>query len=484
MKISLRFTDQIRAVSRRQAAAAATTLVAALMAAPLWAEQASAPNIIYIVADDLGYADTGYQGSTIPTPSLDDLAASGAELTNFYVQPMCSPTRAALMTGRYPLRYGMQTGVIPGAGTYGVPLDEYMLPQMLHDAGYQTAMVGKWHLGHADAAMWPKRRGFDSFYGATVGEIDHFTHESHGVPDWYRDNTPVVEEGYDNILFGDEAVKVIAGHDPAKPLFLYLAFTAPHTPYQAPQDVLDRFPDIKDPNLQAYTAMVAVVDDQVGRVVKALDAAGMRDNTLILFHSDNGGVVNALFAGDTKVDGGLPASNAPLRDGKGTLYEGGTKVAALANWPNHVQPGKHDGLIHVVDMLPTLADVAGASTAKSLPLDGTDVWPVIATGAASPRSEIVYNVDPLMGAVRDGDWKLVWKAALPPKVELFDLAKDPGEADDLAAQFPEKVAALQSRIVALAAEMAPPQLILEAIRLTFYAPPVSGDPSVLFGQGD
>ena len=230
--------------------------------------------------------------------------------------------------------------------------------------------------------------------------------------------------------------------------------------------------------------MVAVVDDQVGRVVKALDAAGMRDNTLILFHSDNGGVVNALFAGDTKVDGGLPASNAPLRDGKGTLYEGGTKVAALANWPNHVQPGKHDGLIHVVDMLPTLADVAGASTAKSLPLDGTDVWPVIATGAASPRSEIVYNVDPLMGAVRDGDWKLVWKAALPPKVELFDLAKDPGEADDLAAQFPEKVAALQSRIVALAAEMAPPQLILEAIRLTFYAPPVSGDPSVLFGQGD
>lgn len=151
-------------------------------------------------------------------------------------------------------------------------------------------------------------------------------------------------------------------------------FTAPHTPYQAPQDVLDRFLTSKDPNLQAYTAMVAVVDDQVSRVVKALDAAGMRDNTLILFHSDNGGVVNALFAGDTKVDGGLPASNAPLRDGKGTLYEGGTKVAALANWPNHVQPGKHDGLIHVVDMLPTLADVAGASTAKSLPLDGTDVF--------------------------------------------------------------------------------------------------------------
>ena len=150
----------------------------ALGVAQAAAQDAPRPNIVYIVADDLGYADTGYQGSSIPTPSLDELAKTGAELTNFYVQPMCTPTRAALMTGRYPLRYGLQIGVIPGAGTYGVPLDEYMLPQMLKDAGYQTAMVGKWHLGHADANMWPMQRGFESFYGATVGEIDHFTHES------------------------------------------------------------------------------------------------------------------------------------------------------------------------------------------------------------------------------------------------------------------------------------------------------------------
>ncbi len=448
------------------------------------AEEAPRPNIIYIVADDLGYADTGYMGGAIPTPALDELAKTGAQLTDFYVQPMCSPTRAALMTGRYPFRYGFQTGVIPGAGTYGVPTDEYMLPEMLKDAGYQTAMVGKWHLGHADAKFWPMQRGFDTFYGATVGEIDHFTHESHGVPDWYRGNEPIVEEGYDNILFADEAVRVIEADTGKKPLFLYLAFTAPHTPFQAPQEYLDRFPGISDPNAKAYAAMVAVIDDGVARVVKALDSKGMRDNTLIFFHSDNGGVTNSLFAGDSKVDGGLPASNAPLRDGKGTLYEGGTKVAALANWPDHVKPGKHGGLIHVVDVMPTLAGLAGGNTSKSKPLDGMDVWPVIANGDPSPRTEIVYNVDPFMGGVRKGDWKLVWKAALPPKIELFNLADDPAEANDLAAEFPDKVADLQARIIELSTQMAPPKLLMEAIRLTFYAPPVSGDPSVLLGQGD
>lgn len=442
------------------------------------------PNIIYIVADDLGHADTGYTGSpTIRTPALDALAATGARLTDFYVQPMCTPTRAALMTGRYPLRYGLQTGVIPGAGLYGIPQDEQLLPQVLQQAGYQTAMVGKWHLGHGSAEYWPMQRGFDSFYGALVGEIDHFDHAAHGVPDWYRGNAPATDQGYDNILFADEAVKVIEDHDPAKPLFLYLAFTAPHTPYQAPEDWLAKYPGIADANAQAYASMVSIVDDGVARVVKALDDKGLRDNTVIIFHSDNGGVADAVFAGDTKVEGGLPASNAPLRDGKGTLYEGGTRAAAVVNWPGHVTAQPVDGLIHVVDMLPTLAGLAGATPAGQ-PLDGQDVWATIAEGAASPRSEIVYNVDPLAGALRDGNWKLVWKAALPPKVELFDLSSDPSETTDLAAQNPDIVARMQVRIAELATQMAPPLLIMEAIRLTFYAPPVTGDASVLFGQGD
>ncbi len=442
------------------------------------------PNIIYIVADDMGWADVGFHGSDIATPNLDALANGGASLEQFYTLPMCTPTRAALMTGRYPLRYGLQTGVIPGAGTYGVALDEYLLPQMLRDAGYATAMVGKWHLGHAKAEFWPKQRGFDSFYGALVGEIDHFEHASHGVADWYRDNAPLEEEGFDNTLFGDEAKRVVEAHDGGKPLFMYLAFTAPHTPFQAPQEYIDRYKHIEDENRRIYAAMISVLDEGVGKVVAALEAKGMRDNTLIVFHSDNGGVRNAMFAGDSKVGGGLPASNGPYRDGKGTLYEGGTRVAALANWPGRIKAGKVDAMLHVTDMYPTLAALAGGTLDKNKPLDGVDVWSVLGEGAASPRTELVYNIDPLAGGLRQGDWKLVWKAALPQKVELFNLADDPAEANDLSAQHPDKVGAMQARITELASQMAPPLLILEAVRLTFYVPPVTPDVSVLFSLGD
>jgi arylsulfatase A-like enzyme len=448
------------------------------------AEGAPRPNIVYIVVDDMGWRDVGFQGSDIATPNIDRLATEGAVLADFYVLPMCTPTRAALMTGRYPLRYGLQTGVIPAAGTYGIPLDEYLLPQALKDAGYRTAMSGKWHLGHAKAAYWPRQRGFDSFYGATVGEIDHFKHSSHGVKDWYRDNEPLEESGFDNSLFGAEAVRVIEEHDLAAPLFLYLAFTAPHTPFQAPQEYVDRFRHIGDENRRIYAAMISVIDDEVGKVVAALEKRGMRDNTVVVFQSDNGGVRNSLFSGDSAVGGALPADNGPFRDGKGTLYEGGTRVAALVNWPGKVEPGRVEGMLHVVDMYPTLAALAGAKLGKGKPLDGMNVWGAISKGEASPRTEIVYNVDPLAGAVRRGEWKLVWKASLPQKVELFDLRHDEGERADVAAQHPKKVQELQARITELAREMAPPLLLLEAVRLTFYAPPVTADPAILFNAGD
>ena len=240
------------------------------------AEPATPPNIVYILADDLGWKDVGFHGSDIATPNLDRLAATGAELEAFYVQPMCTPTRAALLTGRYPLRYGLQTGVIPSGGRYGLATDEWLLPQALHAAGYETALIGKWHLGHAEQKYWPRQRGFDHFYGALVGEIDHFKHTAHGVGDWYRDNTPVEEPGYDTTLFGDEAVRLIGAHDTKKPLFLYLAFTAPHTPYAAPKEYLDRYPHIADPLRRAYAAMITAMDEQIGRVVAALDAKGMR----------------------------------------------------------------------------------------------------------------------------------------------------------------------------------------------------------------
>lgn len=472
-------------ISRRGFIAGGTAITAAAtigLAQRAVAAGVTPPNIVYIIADDQGYADVGYHGSDILTPNIDKLAAEGARLEQFYAQPMCTPTRAALMTGRYPLRYGFQLGVIPSGGSYGLPVDEYLLPQALKDAGYRTAMVGKWHLGHADVNFWPRQRGFDSFYGALVGEIDHFEHASHGVTDWYRDNELLHEEGFDNTLFGQEAARVIEGHDAATPLFLYLAFTAPHSPFQAPEEYVAKYAHVEDEQRRLYSAMITAMDDEIGRVVAALEAKGLRENTLIVFQSDNGGVRSAMFAGESKVGNSLPADNSPYRDGKGTTYEGGTRVCALMNWPGKVKAGEVTGMMHVVDMLPTLANLAGASLEKSKPLDGMDVWATVSEGQPTPRSSMVYNVDPTNGTIRHGDLKLRWTAALPGLVELYDLAADPGETTNLADQKPAEVDAMKAEVVKLASEMAPPLLMMEAIKLTFGAPPISADPSTMFNQ--
>src|SRR5689334_15282707 len=217
-------------------------LVSLTIAMPAAAGAASTrPHIVYIVADDLGWKDVGYHGSEIRTPNIDRLAREGARLEQFYTQSMCTPTRAALMSGRYPFRYGLQTLVIPTPGTYGLRTDEWLLPQALKEAGYRTVLVGKWHLGHADRTLWPRQRGCDYHYGAMVVEIDYFTHASENVRDWYRDNRPVKEEGYVTQLLGQDAAARIMEHDPQTPLFLYLAFTAPHAPYQAPQAYVDTY---------------------------------------------------------------------------------------------------------------------------------------------------------------------------------------------------------------------------------------------------
>ncbi len=459
----------------------ATTLLSRVLS-PAMAEGKRPPNILYIMADDLGWKDVGFHGSDIETPVLDGLARAGAQFDEFYAQPMCTPSRAAFLTGRYPMRYGLQSGVIPSAGSYGLTTDEYLLPQLLKDTGYETALVGKWHLGHGKMEYWPRQRGFDHFYGALVGEIDHYKHASHGVRDWYRDNKPIVEQGYDNTLFGDEAARLIRERKTDKPLFLYLAFTAPHSPFQAPEPYVKRYAHIKDEQRRLYAAMVTAMDDAVGHVLKALDAKGMREDTVIVFQSDNGGVRSALFAGESKVEGDLPADNGPYREGKGTLYEGGTRVVGFMNWPGHIKPGVVQGLSHVVDMYPTLAAIAGAQMEKNKPLDGMNLWPAISGGTKTPRQEVVYNVDPTGGAVREVDMKLVWAAGLPGKVELFDIAKDPGETTNLADQNPELVKSLQARIVGLSKEMKPPLLIMEAITLTFGAPPVAADPSSMFNE--
>jgi arylsulfatase A-like enzyme len=475
-------------VSRRQflggmgvsaAAQFVTPLGAAVTAYSAEAQELRRPHIVYILTDDQGWRDVGFHGSDIKTPNIDSLAETGVRFEQFYAQPMCTPTRAALMTGRYPLRYGLQTGVIPSGGLYGLATDEWLLPQMLKEVGYRTVLVGKWHLGHAKRDYWPKQRGFDSFYGALVGEIDHFKHESHGVVDWYRDNQLVREEGYDTTLFGAEAVRIISAHDAATPLFLYLAFTAPHTPYQAPQQYLDKYSHIADANRRAYAAQITAMDEEIGKVIAALEKRGMRKDTLIVFHSDNGGTRSAMFTGESEVKGELPPDNGPYRDGKGTLYEGGVRVCAAMSWPGVIPQGAVSGMIHVVDMYPTLAKLAGAQLGKNKPLDGLDVWSHITQKGPSPRNEIVYNVEPMRAAVRHGDWKLVWISLIPGKMELFDLASDPSEKTDLAPQNPARIEELRGRATSLAREMTQPLLLAEMIRATFGAPPSTPNESFI-----
>jgi len=442
--------------------AVATIFCTTLIAPRAAKAQSLRPNVVYIVSDDQGWKDAGYHGSDIQTPNIDKLAANGTRMEQFYAQPMCTPTRAALMTGRYPFRYGLQTLVIPSGATYGLATDEYLLPQALQEAGYYTAIVGKWHLGHADPKYWPLQRGFDYQYGPLIGEIDYFTHEQHGVVDWYRNNKVVKEEGYSTILLGNEAVKLINEHDTSKPLYLYLTFNAPHSPYQAPQGYLDKYPDIADPSRRAYAASITAMDTQIGRVLEALDKKGMRENTIIFFQSDNGGTRNKMFAGEgdmAKVV--IPCDNGPYREGKGSLYEGGTRVIALVSWPGHVRSGATvDGMIHVVDMYPTIAALAGASTSKAKPLDGLNMWPTLSKGKPSPRTEVIYNVEPFRAGVREGDWKLIWRTPLPSRAELYNIARDPSEKNDLATQTPEKVLELERRANELAATMAKP-LFLE-----------------------
>jgi arylsulfatase A-like enzyme len=429
------------------------------------------PDIVVLLADDLGSYDVSWRGSEIKTPHLDQLAASGAKLEQFYVQPVCSPTRAALMTGRYPMRYGLQVGVIRPWAEYGLPLEERLLPQALREAGYTTAMCGKWHLGSHDKTYWPNARGFDHWYGHLFGALDYFTHVRDGKDDWYRDGQPVKEEGYATHLLARDAVNVIKSQPKEKPLFLYVPFNAVHAPHQVPEKYKEPYADFAEPR-RTYAGMLAAMDEAIGQILNTLDETGRRKNALIFFSSDNGG------PGPGRV-----TSNGPLRAGKGTLYEGGVRVVACAAWEGRIKPGSTvNAPMHIADLYPTLLNLAGASLKQKLPLDGMDILPCLTEGKPSPREEILLNTTPNNGALRMGDWKLVFRsnqggedaataaekkakkkkrAVAPAGVELFNLAEDPFEKHDLSASHPEKLKALRSRYEALAAQAITPKNLQE-----------------------
>ncbi len=438
---------------------------------------AERPNIVFFLADDLGYMDCGFSGGKdIKTPNLDKLALAGAVLESFYVQPVCSPTRAALMTGRYPIRTGLQVGVIRPWAKYGLPLEERTLAQGLKEAGYRTAITGKWHLGSFDKAYHPNARGFDHAYGHLFGAIDYNTHIRDNELDWYRNGEKLKEEGYSTHLLAKEAVKFVNEQSKEKPFFLYFPFNAVHTPLQVPDSYLSSLSHLSGQR-RTMAGMLMALDEAVGQVVAAVEAKGLRKDTLFIFSSDNGGY-----------SPGKVADNGPLRAGKGTLYEGGVRAAAFATWDGQIKPGTRlNTALHMVDWYPTLLKLGGASLAKDkqkLPLDGLDMWPALTKGKPSPHEEILFNSEPRRGAIRVGDWKLVLngsaasepeegeaskatkkkKAAQPQKaaVELFNLAKDLGEKNNLAEQNPDKVKELQARLEKYAKEARPPQNAGEA----------------------
>jgi arylsulfatase A-like enzyme len=456
-------------------------LAALALAAPSLsaAEQPVRPHIVYFLADDLGWSDIGFHGSTIATPNLDRLASQGVKLEQFYVQPLCTPTRASLMTGRYPIRYGLQVSVVRPWADYGLPLEERMLPQVLREAGYFTAIVGKWHLGHARREYLPTNRGFDHQYGLYNGGLDYWTHirlpfpasaaprllDFDAVPDyetyirgrgldWHRNDRGLEEEGYATDLIAAEARRIVERHDDARPLFLYVPFNAPHSPLQAPDEYLERYRQVGDQRRRAYSAMVTALDDAVGRVIEAIDRRGWRERTLFVFSSDNGGPLN------------LGATNGELRDGKNSIYEGGVRVPAFLTWRDVIPAGSvSNEPLHMVDLYPTLIKLAGGSLEQPLPLDGRDAWPTILGRSPSPHEEILHQREPGRGAIRVGDWKLVVhdgsmmrdlagmgleeadeRGGAKLSVELFNLADDPYERTNLAGQNPLIVEDLQGRL--------------------------------------
>jgi len=403
---------------------------------------AERPNILIIVGDDMGYADVGFHGcKDIPTPHLDALAASGVRFTNGYVTgPYCSPTRAALLTGRHQSRFGHEFNP---SGKNGLPLTETTLPERLRAAGYATGMVGKWHLGSLPEQV-PTRRGFDEFFGFLAGAHSYFD-----AAGFLRGTEPVKEMDYATDAFGREAAAYVERHK-GKPWMLYLAFNAVHTPMDATSERLTKFAGIKDKTRRTYAAMMSAMDDNIGRVIQALKDSGQYENTLVTFISDNGGpTMNGVT-----VNG---SSNGPLRGSKRTTLEGGIRVPFVVSWPARLKPAVYQPMVSQLDLHATALAAAGVPAKPAWKLEGVDLLPYLAgENQASPHDALYWRFGEQM-AVRIGDWKLVrydttadlpagkGKKAPVSSVKLYDLANDPHEDKDLSAERPEKVKELQAR---------------------------------------
>ncbi|XP_070397643.1 arylsulfatase I isoform X1 [Nothobranchius furzeri] len=350
------------------------------------------PHIIFILTDDQGFNDIGYHNPTIKTPTLDKLAAEGVILENYYVQPICTPSRSQLMTGRYQIHTGLQHSIIRPRQPSCLPSHMDTLPERLHEAGYATHMVGKWHLGFYRRTCLPTRKGFDSFFGSLTGSVDYYSYGSCDGPALcgydLQDNESVAwghEGKYSTMLFTQRARKILESHNPTKrPLFLLLSLQAVHTPLQPPKSYIYPYRDMTNVARRKFAAMVSTVDEAVRNVTYALRKYGYYKNSVIIYSTDNGAQP---FTG---------GSNWPLRGRKGTYWEGGVRGVAFVHSPLLKRRRRvSKALLHITDWFPTLVRLGGGNLSQSQGLDGFDVWPTISEGKESPRQEILHNIDPL-----------------------------------------------------------------------------------------
>lgn len=451
------------------------------------------PNIVMFVIDDMGWNDMSFNGAEFLTPHVDALAEAGVRLESYYVQSLCSPSRAALMSSRYPFRDGLAHHVITNGYPFGMPLNHTTLADALRMAGYTTSAIGKWDLGMHEWEYVPTRRGFDTFYGFYDALNDFYTHEVKALSATYKmkgvdfrdGEVPVGDQNgvYSTALFTQRAERIITAHDfSEKPLFLYFAHQALHSPLEAPQAYIDQCAEITDHDRRIYCAMAKTVDDSVAIVVSALKARSVWNNTLFIFTTDNGGQTT---------EGG---SNWPLRGNKRTVWEGGVRGLAFVHGPMlRRSASRSSALMHMVDWLPTLVEGVANTPLSALPgkmqIDGVNIWPALRDGTSSPRNEVVLNLDPPIehggnvsflgqAAIRYNEWKLIvglpncsltplppsaagggcpdgWirpgKAPIvPPESDsllwLFDVEHDPFEKNNLATAMPHVVEELHLRL--------------------------------------
>ena len=410
-------------------------------------ERGKSPNIVIILADDLGWNDVGFHGSAIRTPNIDGLVKGGAQFTQYYAAATCSPTRVGLLTGRNPANFGVYAPL--GASTRVQPSD-VRLPFALQELGYTTHIAGKWHIGELPEHR-PLQNGFLTSYGYLRGQIDPYTHRykfgDHAT--WHRNDQFVDECGHVTDLITQEAIRVIE-QSGTKPFFLYVCHHSPHYPLNEPPSWIEPYSEVfEDIWRRHFAGAVSHMDAGVGKILDALQRTSKRENTVVIFLSDNGGQ-QSWSSGASQYNGRYAphtalGDNTPLRGWKGTLYEGGIRVPAAIQWPGKIEPGRVvDAPACMIDWAPTLIRLAGGQVDPAWKLEGIDLWPLITEDQSLKPRQLYWNHGGSVRALRNGDWKLILHRN--GKMELFNLANDPNEEHDLAKDQPKQVEKLRQEL--------------------------------------